>query len=165
MKYLKNFNENNDQNNDQRLSKSDIDHILNVFNDLVDEWELYDLSEGEQKAYGYPNRKIEYYRFVELLHKEIKNKYVGYIMCTIPIYQKNGINTHKYFNSTINIEDYDFYIYINLDGPNDFYTTRNKFLEDLNKLFIDRLTSEFDIYLCKEYNNRNRFIVCIKPKQ
>lgn len=162
MKYLKSFNE----NNDQRLSKSDIDHILNVFNDLVDEWELYDLSEGKQKAYRYPHCKIEYYRFVELFDSVVLNKKTSiWIHYIIPIYQRNGLTFQTYFNSTTDIKNYDFYVYINLAGPNDFYTTRNKFLEDLNKLFIDRLTSEFDIYLCKEYNNSNRFIVCIKPKQ
>lgn len=161
MKYLKSFNE----NNDQRLSKSDIDHILNVFNDLVDEWELYDLADGEQRSYRIPHCKIEYYRFVELFHQATLNKDKSIKYTTIPIYQKNGLNTFVYFDSTIDIENYEFYIYINLAGPNDFYTTRNKFLEDLNKLFIDRLTTEFDIYLCKEYNNSNRFIVCIKPKQ
>lgn len=155
MKYLKSFNE----NNDQRLSKSDIDHILNVFNDLVDEWELYDLVDGEQRSYRIPHCKIEYYRFVEIFSGFRSNNYC------IPIYQKNGLDTVVYFDSTTDIKNYDFYIYINLAGPNDFYTTRNKFLEDLNKLFIDRLTTEFDIYLCKEYNNSNRFIVCIKPKQ
>lgn len=168
MKYLKSFNE----NNDQRLSKSDIDYILNVFNDLVDECELYNLADGAQSYRGsilQYEYKVEYSKFVQLpSRKKIPQLFSSdKYQYKIPIYQRNGITQFEFFNSTTDIENYDFYIYINLKSR------ETKFLQDLNRLFIDRITSEFDVYLCQHYHldqwlaihGGERFIVCIKPKQ
>jgi len=106
-------------------NQPDIEEIKDIFQDLVDKWDM--IFEGDSGAIGY-NFFIEkkdilsFHKFL-MLGKEIKD-----------------------------IEQVYLVIYMDLTGPNDFYTTLFEFNNDCKDL-LNRFQSEFNCELITAYGS------------
>ena len=144
----------------ESLGSDELREVREVFQDLIDEWELYDLSQGEQPRL-HPRVKyckIEYF-FFELDQLKIRNSYFDIMTnwCHIPFSYKEYILSGKTLLSE------GISIYLNLAGPNDFYRIRMEFLRDLDNMVINRLkTIGFKCHLYEDSESCNRFVLNIK---
>ena len=169
----------------------DIEEIKDVFQYLIDDWDLFDTTEDEQGLIrdesGKLLTKIEYTYFI--YEHDIRKGIGPYIYLPerdlVPahfwqksisqirhphledILEYNGIKAIKYINSAREMpggRSNDFGIYINLAGPNDFYTIRSKFLDDLDiiKKRIDNMG--YNCKLLTHYVYTSQFILFITNK-
>ncbi len=145
MKYLKLFESFDD------FLKEDLQDVKNAFQEIVDEWELFDRKTGYQGRCESPqDTKIEY-------------EFIIYTDNLLPV----KLLQYKFANKVL-FRDENLYIgiFIDLTGPNDFYTTRLRFLDDLEP-FIKRVNDMgFKCELLHERHNSNVFFIYIKkPKE
>lgn len=106
-------------------NQPDIEEIKDIFQDLVDKWDMVKNSRDS---------------------KDIK--YAFNIDDRIPMYHTR-INIGKYIE---NIENVYLIIHCNLSGPNDFYKILYDFNKDCNDL-LKRFQSEFNCELLTAYAN------------
>jgi hypothetical protein len=124
----------------ESFESDDIEEIESAFTELIDDWNLHDLKRGLQAK----SHNIEYLFFKDNLPTE-------FMYTNTPIY-----------NPISSIVKTGYSVYINLAGSNDFFRTRNSFLDDLSKV-IERLKNMG--YECNLYEDRyytSKFILNIK---
>jgi hypothetical protein len=155
MKHLKYFKESSYSND---LDKFEVEDIKNIFQEIIDDWDLYDLSKGRQLSTRIPYCKIEYLYlskncYLQTWEGRLENRCINIFSAT------------RLFRTSKSIKD-GISIYINLAGPNDFYTTRIDFLNDLDKIVINRLINcGFDVDLIADDISSNHFILNIQTKK
>lgn len=147
MKYLKRF---------ENLSQNDIQEIKDLFQCLVDDWDLFDLSLCHQSNIfpAVDNTKIEYKFYIDY---KLENN-----LLTDRVDDRNPpfIYLDEYSDSS-EWSDCLCLIYLNLAGPNDFFRTRNKFLEDVDILTNRLGSSGFRNHLSQNKYYTSKFILCI----
>lgn len=147
MKYLKKF---------ESILNNDIQEIKDLFQCLVDDWDLFDLSTGHQ-ANIFPAvdfTKIEYKFYIDYdLENNLLTNQIDY---RNPPY----IYLDEYSDST-EWSDCLCLIYLNLAGPNDFFRTRNEFLKDVDTLISRLNSSGFRNHLSHNKYYTSKFILCI----
>lgn len=125
-------------------SEIDKSYIKDIFLDIVDEWDMFDIIDEDQLARG-QDTKIEY-AYLDL--------YGSYRYTFF-----NHVDDILTYNGKI-VDDNMIGIYINLAGANDFFRIRNEFLDDLDKI-VNRINTIYNCTLLKHPHNSNKFIVFI----
>lgn len=143
MKYLKKF--------ESIEIDEDILLIKDIFQDMIDKWELHDISQGEQ-----PNI------FPAVKYTKIEYKFISPSDLSKDISQLGLHSDHVRRGYTVkNLDNFLTLLYFNLAGPNDFFTTRNKFIEDV-ELFINHLKSAgFKVQFSENKYSASKFILVI----
>jgi hypothetical protein len=103
----------------------DIEQIKDIFQDLVDKWDMVENSRYSNDI-----------------------RYAFNIDDKIPLYHRL-VNIGKHIK---NIKDVYLIIHCDLSGPNDFYTTLYEFNKDCEDL-LKRFQSEFNCELLTSYGN------------
>ena len=138
MRYLKKF---------ENINISDMADIKDLFQEIIDEWDSFDLSGGQQQANIYPavkNTKIEYHFFN---YKDLCDTDIRFI-------------DSRFRNSKFDINP-DYLLFLNLAGPNDFFRTRIEFLDDI-KIFMNRLNvCGFNCDLVEHKEDSSKFLLFI----
>lgn len=124
-------------------SSINIQEIKDIFDYLIEDWELFDMNLGYQRVDGPQNEKIEF-------------KYEDFSQAVfVPVYKILITNLVLSF-------DNKFAIYINLSGKNDFFRIRNDFLDDLD-VIIKRLKScGYKCRLLKDDVYSSKFVLLIE---
>ena len=135
----------------------DVEEIKEIFQYIVDDWDLFDLSDGEQKARG-QDCKIEYLYFYYPLEY-----YGGYYTDIHALLSYHGRKETIGQLQRLGWKK-AFGIYINLAGPNDFFRTRNDFLENLNPISDRILKRGYKCDLLQDRYNSNKFVLFIQNK-
>lgn len=145
MKYLKYF----------ESKESDVAEIEDIIKDFCE-----DLNLNNIRLSGHSDRDINYFNLTNLKNFDEVLLYLGAeeMMCIYDILA-NGFKGSKTPNKIL--ENNLYMIYLDLTGPNDFYTIRYKFLKDL-ELLCDRLKSiGFNARILKHPYSSNKFILYV----
>ena len=132
MKYLKYF----------ESKESDVDEIGDIIKDFCE-----DLNLNNIELNGYSDKDINYFY--------LTNKNFGSVVLWY------GFKDFKYKTIGEILESSLYMIYLDLTGPNDFYTIRYKFLKDL-ELLCERLKYiGFNARILKHPYSSNKFILYV----
>lgn len=117
--------------------------IIDCLQYLIDDWDLVKLT---------TTNSHKHIRYLILYNNEYEECYI--------------IDFIKAFKKEINLENIksnkEILLYFDLTGPNDFYTTRNKFIKSLEELSNRINKMNYESSIISDYNYSNHFLIKIK---
>jgi hypothetical protein len=154
---IKRFNE----SVEYQLTKEDELGILDIFQDLDDEWQFSDLMRHRS------HKNINYlFLGLDPVHPSLMDRQaISDVFHWNGIFQWDGSDPMPRQTLpwiSIGYQNRSISFYFDISGPNDFYTTRLKFLEDLQSM-ADRINSMFgfESKILKDRYRTTKFILYI----